>query len=58
MCALCGAIVQHDLDREQAILCGNGHPVPPSIARAALVPYLAPKQRDQESTTGLYPEVR
>lgn len=51
MCALCGAIVQHDLDKEQAIPCANGHLVAPSIARAALVPYGAPKQPDQESTT-------
>jgi ribosomal protein L37AE/L43A len=50
MCALCGAIVQHDLNKKQAILCANGHPVPPSIARAALVPYRAPKQPDREST--------
>ena len=37
MCRQCGAIMQHRLDREQALPCGNGHPVAPTIARAAVV---------------------
>ena len=40
MCQQCGALVQHRLDREQdeARPCGNGHLVPPTIARAMLLP--------------------
>jgi hypothetical protein len=40
MCCQCGEIVQHRLDREQdeARPCGNGHLVPPTIARAMLLP--------------------
>jgi hypothetical protein len=37
MCRQCGEIVQHTLDRAEAIPCRNGHPVAPTIARAALV---------------------
>lgn len=39
MCCQCGDIVQHQLDKTQAVPCRNGHPVAPTIARAALVPY-------------------
>jgi hypothetical protein len=40
MCRQCGEIVQHRIDREQdeARPCGNGHLVPPTIARAMLLP--------------------
>jgi hypothetical protein len=40
MCHQCGGIVQHRLDREQdeARPCGNGHLVPPTIARGMLLP--------------------
>jgi Restriction endonuclease len=37
MCRQCGQIVQHTLDSTEAIPCRNGHPVAPTIARAALV---------------------
>ena len=37
MCRQCGEIVQHTLDRAEAIPCRNGHPVAPTIARADLV---------------------
>jgi hypothetical protein len=37
MCRRCGEIVNHTLDRAEAIPCNNGHPVAPTIARAALV---------------------
>jgi Restriction endonuclease len=39
MCCQCGDIVRHTLDKADAVPCGNGHPVAPTIARAALVPY-------------------
>ena len=38
MCRQCGDIVEHRLDGDEAIPCRNGHRVPPTIARAALVP--------------------
>ena len=40
MCCQCGDIVQHRLDRDQdkAQPCANGHMVPPTIARAMLLP--------------------
>ena len=37
MCRQCGEIVKHTLDRSEAIPCGNGHSVAPTIARAALI---------------------
>jgi hypothetical protein len=37
MCRQCGEIVQHTLDRAEAIPCRNGDPVAPTIARASLV---------------------
>jgi Restriction endonuclease len=36
MCRQCGEIVSNSLDRGEAIPCPNGHPVAPTIARAAL----------------------
>ena len=36
MCRQCGAIVTHRLDQKEAIRCTSGHPVAPTIARAAL----------------------
>lgn len=42
MCCQCGEIVQHRLDKGEALPCRNGHLVAPTIARAALVPYRAP----------------
>jgi hypothetical protein len=38
MCRQCGEIVKHTLDRAEAIPCCNGHPVAPTLARAALEP--------------------
>ena len=38
ICRQCGDVVQHRLDHAEAVPCGNGHPVAPTIARAALVP--------------------
>lgn len=37
ICRQCGEIVQHRLDQGEALPCGNGHLVAPTIARAALV---------------------
>jgi hypothetical protein len=37
MCRCCGDIVLHRLDRAEAIPCRDGHPVAPTIARAALI---------------------
>jgi hypothetical protein len=39
MCGQCGGIVRHQLDKDEALPCYNGHLVAPSIARAELVPY-------------------
>jgi len=36
ICRQCGDVVQHRLDHAEAVPCGNGHPVAPTIARAAL----------------------
>jgi hypothetical protein len=36
MCRQCGEIVTHRLNRTEAIACKSGHPVAPTIARAAL----------------------
>ncbi|WP_158920900.1 restriction endonuclease [Acidisphaera sp. S103] len=43
MCRQCGEIVKHRLDCAEAIPCTEGHPVPPTIALAALI---APKRSD------------
>ena len=37
MCAHCGGIVKHPIEGAAAIPCGNGHPVAPTFAQAALV---------------------
>jgi hypothetical protein len=52
MCRRCGDIVQHRLDQAKAIPCRDGHPVAPTIARAALV---APKQPLGSSSTDAQP---
>jgi hypothetical protein len=39
MCCQCGEIVQHRLDKGEALPCRNGHLVAPTIARAALIPF-------------------
>jgi hypothetical protein len=39
MCCQCGGTVQHQLDKDEALPCHNGHLVAPSIARAELVPF-------------------
>jgi hypothetical protein len=36
MCRICGEKVIHRLDQREAIQCGNGHPVAPTIAKAVL----------------------
>lgn len=53
MCAQCGEIVQHRLDREQdeARPCGNGHMVAPTIARAMLLPPRPASNGGGDSTT-------
>lgn len=38
MCRQCGDVVQHRLDKGEALRCSSGHLVPPTIARAALIP--------------------
>jgi hypothetical protein len=45
VCRQCGEIVQHQLDQGEALPCGNGHLVAPTIARAALV-----RRRPQQPT--------
>lgn len=47
MCRQCGEIIRHRLDHAEAIPCSNGHPVAPTIARAALVP---PKRSEGSSS--------
>lgn len=42
MCRQCGDVVRHRLDRAAALPCANGHPVAPTIARAALTPWHEP----------------
>lgn len=42
MCRQCGDVVRHRLDRAEALPCANGHPVAPTIARAALTPWYEP----------------
>jgi hypothetical protein len=37
MCRQCGDIVQHRLSNDEALRCGNGHFVAPTIARDDLV---------------------
>jgi hypothetical protein len=37
MCPHCGDIVKHPIAGSVAIPCGNGHPVAPTVAQAALV---------------------
>jgi restriction endonuclease len=49
MCCQCGDIVQHQLDKNEARPCRQGHPVAPTIARAALVPY-RPDTSEQPAT--------
>ncbi|HTV28231.1 MAG TPA: restriction endonuclease [Xanthobacteraceae bacterium] len=51
MCRQCGEIVQHRLDHAEAIPCRNGHPVAPTIARAALV---MPKQEGGSTSSRTY----
>lgn len=41
MCCQCGEIVQHRLDKGEALPCRNGHLVATTIARPALVGHLA-----------------
>jgi Restriction endonuclease len=38
MCTQCGDVITHRLDKAKAIPCVMGHPVPPTIAMAALQP--------------------
>ena len=52
MCRQCGAIVQHRLDRGEALPCGNGHPVAPTIARAAVV---KPRRQQQPAAADHQP---
>jgi Restriction endonuclease len=37
MCRQCGEIVQHRIDQDEALPCGNGHLVAPTIAQDAIV---------------------
>lgn len=50
MCCQCGDIVQHQLDKNEARACCNGHAVVPTIARAALIPY-RPDPSEQPAVT-------
>jgi hypothetical protein len=51
MCCQCGDIIQHQLDKAEPLPCRNGHPVVPTIARAALVPF-RPEPSDQPPAPG------
>jgi hypothetical protein len=42
MCCQCGVIVQHCLDKNDALPCSNGHLVAPTIARASLIAFRPP----------------
>jgi hypothetical protein len=50
ICQGCGDIVQHSLDKGDALPCINGHMVPPTIARAAIDPHPHPQQPDAPGT--------
>jgi hypothetical protein len=39
MCRQCGEIVQHRLDKDEALPCPNDHAVAPTLSRAMFVPY-------------------
>jgi hypothetical protein len=54
MCRQCGEIVQHQLDRAEAITCSTGHSVPPTIAKAAL----AVRKQEGGSTSRTYTQPR
>jgi hypothetical protein len=60
MCRQCGEIVQHQLDQAEALPCGQGHLVAPTIARAALVrpKRAAPDQSDPTPTPSVQPLTR
>jgi Restriction endonuclease len=49
MCRQCGEIVQHRLDNSEALPCGGGHLVPPTIARAALIKPRPPQPQQPAS---------
>ena len=38
MCRQCGDVVEHSIDKGEALPCSSGHLIPPTIARAALIP--------------------
>ena len=54
MCRQCGEIITHQLGRAEAVPCGNGHPVAPTIARAALVV----RRQEGGSTSRTYTQPR
>jgi hypothetical protein len=54
VCRQCGEIVQHQLDRAEAIACSNAHTVPPTIAKAAL----AVRRQEDGSTSRTYTQPR
>jgi hypothetical protein len=58
MCRQCGEVVQHRLDEAEARPCANGHPVAPTIARAALVPLRPHSQAATDATPGPAPKWR
>jgi hypothetical protein len=55
MCCQCGELVQHRLDKDEALPCGNGHLVAPTIARAALVPFRPPAAEPGSATSAPKP---
>lgn len=58
MCRQCGEVVQHRLDAGDARPCSSGHPVAPTIARAALVPEPGGEGAMTETPVGPAPKSR
>jgi hypothetical protein len=54
-CRQCGEIVQHSLAEDEPLPCRGGHMVPPSISRAALIPYGSPTPAPGQQLAGPVP---
>jgi hypothetical protein len=51
MCKICGAVVEHHLSQAEAVPCGDGHFVAPTIARAAIFPERAKSPATGDKTS-------
>ena len=55
MCHQCGEIVQHRLDKDEALPCSSGHLVAPTISHAAFIPYRPPASPQQPAAANPAP---